>query len=122
MERISAAGNLTIEMLPGQWRLMTENGEQTHTIVEALTGQPLSYTDMFASKRRLPSLPGTEAVSMTRCLLGIIMLWAGDAWDTGGLGHGADRGPSRRSPAGGQAKLRPHARDAGNHEGRSRDS
>ncbi|MCB9453870.1 MAG: hypothetical protein H6672_20760 [Anaerolineaceae bacterium] len=81
MERISAAGNLTIEMLPGQWRLMTENGEQTHTIVEALTGQPLSYTDLFASKRRLPD----DGKLPTQFIQQVVLGWSNEdeAWHLG---------------------------------------
>lgn len=81
MDRISAAGNLTIEMLPGLWRLLTDNGEQSHTIVEAVAGQPLVYTELFANKRRLPE----DGKLPTQFIQQVVLGWSNDdeAWHLG---------------------------------------
>jgi hypothetical protein len=81
MERISAAGNVTIEMLPGQWRLMTDNGEQTHIMVEAVTGQPLTYSTVFADKRRLPE----DGKLPTQFIQQVVLGWSNEdeAWHLG---------------------------------------
>ncbi|MBZ0275646.1 MAG: hypothetical protein K8I60_05860 [Anaerolineae bacterium] len=81
MERISAAGNLTIEMQPGQWRLLTDNGEQEYMVLEAVTGQPLHYTDLFATKRRLPEDGSLPVQFIQQVVLG----WSNEdeAWHLG---------------------------------------
>ncbi|HEX2906050.1 MAG TPA: hypothetical protein VHO69_04275 [Phototrophicaceae bacterium] len=63
MDRISAAGNLTIEVSPERWCLLINGNGQEQVLVEVLPGEPLHYRPAFAQKRRLPDtgkLPGDQ--------------------------------------------------------------
>lgn len=54
MDRISAASNLTIEYDIDHWKLLSISGGQERTLLEAEKGHPLTYIEIFGSKRRLP--------------------------------------------------------------------
>ena len=60
MDRISAAGNLTIEHNIDHWRLLSISNGQERTLLEAETGKPVSYIEIFGSKRRLPKGGGIQ--------------------------------------------------------------
>lgn len=70
MEQISAAGNLTIEVGADQWRLIANGNGQEKVLVEAASGQPLRYPDIFASKRRLPEQGSLPLDNIQRVVLG----------------------------------------------------
>ncbi len=64
MDRISAAGNLTIEVDVDRWRLMVNGGTPERVLLEASANQPLQYIELFGSKRQLvipPDLAYGEA-------------------------------------------------------------
>ncbi len=87
MDRISAAGNLTIEMKPESWRLIANaNGQQEHVLLEAAPNQPLRYIPMFAVKRRLPDTGALAVENVQRVVLG----WSNDdeSWHLGLLLEG----------------------------------
>ena len=70
MERISAAGNLSIEMDDSRWRLIA-NGDRAETVViEAEAGSPLRYTARFAQARRLPEAGTLPLQYIQRVVLG----------------------------------------------------
>ncbi len=81
MDRISAAGNLTIEMKPESWRLIANGGGQEQVLAEAAPGQPLHYVSMFAQKRRLPDTGVLTSDQIQRVVLG----WSqqDEAWHLG---------------------------------------
>ncbi len=54
MDRISASGNLTIEHNIDHWRLLSTSNGQERTLLEAETGKPVHYIEIFGTKRRLP--------------------------------------------------------------------
>jgi hypothetical protein len=62
MDRISAAGNLTISIEPNHWRLSVAGNFGENMLIEAVSGESLRYTRPFAEKRRLPS-GGTLAIA-----------------------------------------------------------
>jgi hypothetical protein len=71
MDRISAAGNLTIEMSSERWRLIGTNGSsEEEVLLEAATGEPLHYPSVFAAKRRLPDTGSIPVESIQRVVLG----------------------------------------------------
>lgn len=70
MDRISAAGNLIIEMKPESWRLIANGGGQEQVLVEAAPGQPLRYLPVFAQKRRLPDTGALSSDQIQRVVLG----------------------------------------------------
>ncbi|MBI5667049.1 MAG: hypothetical protein HZC41_03505 [Chloroflexi bacterium] len=70
MDRISAAGNLIIEMKPESWRLIANGGGQEQVLVEAAPGQPLRYVPVFAQKRRLPDTGALSSDQIQRVVLG----------------------------------------------------
>lgn len=70
MDRISAAGNLTIEMKPEGWRLIANGGGQEQVLIEAAPGQPLRYLPLFAQKRRLPDTGALGSDQIQRVVLG----------------------------------------------------
>ncbi|GIL11298.1 MAG: hypothetical protein BroJett038_00180 [Chloroflexota bacterium] len=81
MNRISAAGNLTIEMNPENWRLIANGGGQEQILLEASPGQPLRYLPVFAQKRRLPESGALAGGQIQRVVLG----WSqqDEAWHLG---------------------------------------
>ncbi len=54
MDRISAAGNLTIEHNIDHWRLLSTSNGQERTLLDAEKGKPVHYIEIFGSKRKLP--------------------------------------------------------------------
>lgn len=70
MDRISAAGNILIEMNPESWRLIVNGDGQEQVLVEAIPGQPLHYLPVFAQKRRLPDNGALTDKQVNRVVLG----------------------------------------------------
>lgn len=70
MERISAAGNLTIENNPIVWRLIANGNTEPRLLVEAEMGKPLRYMEAFASKRKLPASGMLPLDTIQRVVLG----------------------------------------------------
>lgn len=70
MDRISAAGNLTIELDSDRWRLMVNGNMEERTLLEAVPNQPLRYMELFGSKRRLPSDGALPTHTVQRVVLG----------------------------------------------------
>jgi hypothetical protein len=81
MDRISAAGNLTIEARPEHWRLIVNGNSQERVLLEAVPGQPLRYIPTFAAKRRLPDTGTLSIDNIQRVVLG----WSNDdeSWHLG---------------------------------------
>ncbi len=81
MDRISAAGNLTIEVDANQWRLVVNGSDRVQVLLEAAAGQPLRYQEIFATKRRLPPIGVMETTNIQRVVLG----WSRDdeCWHLG---------------------------------------
>jgi hypothetical protein len=70
MNRISAAGNLTIELQPNRWRLLVNGNTDEAVLLEANVGQPLRYLPRFGSKRRLPDSGTLPVAYIQRVVLG----------------------------------------------------
>jgi hypothetical protein len=70
MDRISAAGNLTIEVKPDSWRLIVNGNSQERVLVEANVGEPIRYIPTFAAKRRLPDTGKLPIENIQRVVLG----------------------------------------------------
>ena len=70
MNRISAAGNLTIELQPNRWRLLVNGNTEETVLLEANAGQPLRYLPRFGSKRRLPDSGALPVAYIQRVVLG----------------------------------------------------
>jgi len=70
MDRISAAGNLTIEVKPDSWRLIVNGNSQERVLVEATPGEPIRYIPTFAAKRRLPDTGKLPVENIQRVVLG----------------------------------------------------
>jgi hypothetical protein len=81
MARISAAGNLNIEMSSDQWRLLGNGSTREQVLVEAAPGQPLRYVSLFAQKRKLPEGGELPRKDIQRVVLG----WSSqdEAWHLG---------------------------------------
>ena len=81
MDRISAAGNLTIEMGDERWRLITNGEGGERVMVEALAGRSLRYVPRFAQTRRLPG----EGILPTSQVQRVILGWSvqDEAWHLG---------------------------------------
>jgi hypothetical protein len=81
MSRISAAGNLTVEMQPNRWRLLVNGNTEELVLLEANAGQPLRYVPRFGSKRRLPDSGSLPVAYIQRVVLG----WSNEdeAWHLG---------------------------------------
>lgn len=81
MDRITAAGNLTIEMDDERWRLLTNGGGEERIMVEALTGRSLRYVPRFAQTRRLPG----EGILPTSQVYRVVLGWSAqdEAWHLG---------------------------------------
>ena len=70
MDRISASGNLTIEHNIDHWRLISTSNGQERSLLEAETGKPVSYIEIFGSKRRLPKGGKLSLDDIQRVVLG----------------------------------------------------
>ncbi len=70
MDRISASGNLTIEHNIDHWRLLSTSNGQERTLLEAESGKPVSYIEIFGSKRRLPKGGKLSLDDIQRVVLG----------------------------------------------------
>ncbi len=70
MDRISAAGNLTIEHDIDHWRLLSTSNGQERTLIEAEKGHPVHYIEIFGSKRRLPKGGNLAVDDIQRVVLG----------------------------------------------------
>jgi len=70
MDRISASGNLTIEHNADHWRLISTSNGQERSLLEAETGKPVSYIEIFGSKRRLPKGGKLALDDIQRVVLG----------------------------------------------------
>lgn len=83
MNRITAGGNLTIEIQPTRWRLVATASEQDTPLVEANYGEPLRYQPTFATSRRLPDTGVLPNSYVQRVVLG----WSNEdeSWHLGFL-------------------------------------
>lgn len=81
MDRITAADNLTIELVEDRWRLVANGGHERHILVEAQPGKPLRYINGFATSRRLPEVGALPSEHIQRVVLG----WSNndEAWHLG---------------------------------------
>jgi len=81
MERIPAAGNLTVEVDIDRWRLLSNSNSEERVLVEAKQGQAMRYMDVFANKRRLPISGQLPLPDIQRVVLG----WSQDdqSWHLG---------------------------------------
>ncbi|MBL8163598.1 MAG: hypothetical protein JNJ61_16555 [Anaerolineae bacterium] len=81
MDRISAAGNLTIEIDAELWRLLLTNNTRETVLLEAAPNQPLRYIELFGSKRVLPSTGALPLHTVQRVVVG----WSADddSWHLG---------------------------------------
>ncbi len=70
MDRISAGGNLTIEHNIDHWRLLSTSNGQEPLLFEAETGKPISYIEIFGTKRRLPKGGKLSLDDVQRIVLG----------------------------------------------------
>ncbi len=83
---ISAADNLVIETSPDNWRMLVntnfvDNIQGDGIILEAIPGQPLRYTTVFARTRRLPKNGVLALNHIQRVVLG--WSWDDEAWHLG---------------------------------------
>lgn len=70
MDRISASGNMIIEHSIDLWRLISTSNGQERNLLEAKTGKPVSYMEIFGSKRRLPKGGKLALDDIQRVVLG----------------------------------------------------
>lgn len=70
MERISAAGDVIIEVEPESWRLLADGIGAERLLVEASPGAPLRYGDRFGGSRQLPSSGELPRQNIQRVVLG----------------------------------------------------
>lgn len=70
MERMTAAGNLSIEFDAERWRLLANGTREARLLLEAEAGQPLRYVSAFAERRRLPPNGQVERHALQRVVLG----------------------------------------------------
>jgi hypothetical protein len=70
MEQISAAEQMMIEMGETRWRLISNGKSEPRILMEAASGQALSYRPDFASTRRLPKGGSLEIDHIQRIVLG----------------------------------------------------
>jgi len=88
MPQISAADNLVIEAEPTYWRILintnfVDNIQGDGLLVEAIDGEPLRYTSVFARTRRLPRTGELATDYISRVVLGYS--WEEEAWHLGFL-------------------------------------
>jgi hypothetical protein len=84
MNRISAGGNLFIDVQPQSWRLMTNGtAEGEQAVVEATPGEPLRYIPTFGSTRKLPD----TGILPTRYVQQVVLGYSNDdeGWHLGFL-------------------------------------
>lgn len=81
MDRISAAGNLTIEIDAERWRLLLTSNMRETVLLEAAPNRPLRYVELFGSKRVLPSTGALPLHTVQRVVVG----WSADdeSWHLG---------------------------------------
>ncbi len=81
VDRISAADNLTIEIEPERWRLLSNGATEESVVVEAVPGRPLRYISGFGRTRRLPDNGALPVEHIQRVVLG----WSqqDEAWHLG---------------------------------------
>ena len=122
MNRFSAAGNLTIEVAPDQWRLIANGNFQERVLLEASTNQAIRYIPAFANKRRLPDNGELPVSTVQRVVLG----WShqDESWHLGlllGPEIATDRGSRwvelASWPDAETTVFRELAKDAGKHLG-----
>jgi Na+-transporting methylmalonyl-CoA/oxaloacetate decarboxylase gamma subunit len=70
MERISAAGDVIIEVEPQSWRLLADGNGAERLLVEASPGAPLRYGDRFGGSRQLPPSGELPRHNIQRVVLG----------------------------------------------------
>jgi hypothetical protein len=78
--KISAGGNLTIELQPEMWRLLINGSGAERVLVEAESGFPIRYAASFGAQRRLP-----ESTLPTDYVQRVVVGWSGrdEAWHLG---------------------------------------
>jgi len=83
MNRISAGGNLSIEIQPHNWRLLANGADLEHPLVEVSDHEPLRYIPAFGSTRRLPD----TGILPTQYIQRIVLGWSheDEAWHLGFL-------------------------------------
>ncbi|MCC6616209.1 MAG: hypothetical protein IT320_22245 [Anaerolineae bacterium] len=83
MNRISAGGNLSIEIQPHNWRLLANGADLEHPLVEVSDHEPLRYIPAFGSTRRLPD----TGILPTQYIQRIVLGWSHEdaAWHLGFL-------------------------------------
>ncbi len=86
MDRIATASNLLIEAQPEGWRLLL-NGNGDRTLLEAKRGEPIRYTELFGTRRKLPMNGQLPLEEVERVVLG----WSpkDEAWHLGLVLHGS---------------------------------
>jgi hypothetical protein len=70
MKRISAAGDIIIEVQPESWRLLSNGGDHERILVEAAPGEPLRYGISFGGSRQLPESGVLSRDDIQRVVLG----------------------------------------------------
>jgi hypothetical protein len=83
MNRISAGGNLAIEIQPNSWRLTANGADSSRALIEATPGEPVRYMPSFGNTRRLPDTGMLPTQYIQRVVLG----WSNEdeAWHLGFL-------------------------------------
>ncbi|MBE0688944.1 MAG: hypothetical protein IH587_02330, partial [Anaerolineae bacterium] len=83
MNRISAGGNLSIEIQPHNWRLLANGADLERPLVEVSADEPLRYIPAFGSTRRLPD----TGILPTQYIQRIVLGWSheDEAWHLGFL-------------------------------------
>jgi hypothetical protein len=83
MSRISAGGNLSIDIQPTNWRLLANGIDVERALLEAAAGEPLRYVPAFGSTRRLPD----TGVLPTQYIQRVVLGWSqeDESWHLGFL-------------------------------------
>ena len=83
MSRISAGGNLSIDIQPTSWRLLANGVDAERALVEAAISEPLRYVPSFGATRRLPD----TGVLPTKYVQRVVLGWSTDdeSWHLGFL-------------------------------------
>jgi hypothetical protein len=83
MSRISAGGNLSIDIQPTSWRLLANGADAERALVEAAMSEPLRYVPSFGATRRLPD----TGILPTKYIQRVVLGWSHDdeAWHLGFL-------------------------------------
>lgn len=79
--RISAAGNILMDIDPGRWRLIDNGGLEEEILAEAAAGHSLQYSETFGTTRRLPGR-GSISVELIRQ---VVLGWSteDESWHLG---------------------------------------